>query len=345
MPAPTSPEARAVLELSLVPSLSLRQQLECLEHCGSARAALRFLRHQPDTALLDRSMDWAAGGPRRHLVTLDDARYPQLLREIGDPPLVLYVEGRIELLASACFAIVGARNATEQGRSDARSFARALSDAGLCIVSGLAHGIDAAAHEGALEGASSSIAVTGTGIDIVYPVQNRRLASRLADSGCVVTEYGLGTPPLPGNFPRRNRLISGLCRGVLVVQANEQSGSLHTARFAADQGRDVFALPGSIHSSLSKGCHKLIKDGATLVETPSDILPELRQRAAAPLAPREEADPLLRAMGFDPVSMDQIVQRTGLPAAAIAAQLALFEMQGRVDALPGGRFQRHERAP
>jgi DNA processing protein len=211
------------------------------------------------------AIEWAQQ-PAITSLTIDDDRYPPLLREVNDAPAVLYAQGRVELLATTCFAIVGARNATLQGREDAQAFARVLSDAGLCIVSGLAHGVDAAAHLGGLEGDSSSIAVMGTGIDLVYPEANRDLAARLVESGCVITEFCLGTPPVPGNFPRRNRLISGVARGVLVVEANQRSGSLSTARFANDQGRDVFALPGSIHSTLSKGCHKLIKDGAKLVE-------------------------------------------------------------------------------
>ena len=339
MPLPP-PATIGLLELSLVVGMSPRQQREALERFGSARAALDALGRRPEVPLVDRALAWASRASERHLIALGEDRYPPLLREISDPPLVLYAEGRIELLASTCFAIVGARNASDQGRTDARAFARRLSDAGLCIASGLAHGVDAAAHEGGLEGASSSIAVTGTGIDLVYPKQNDVLARRLVESGCVVTEYALGMPPIAGNFPRRNRLISGLARGVLVVQANDRSGSLSTARFAAEQGRDVFALPGSIHSSLAKGCHKLIKDGAKLVETAADILVELGMQADAQVATPRRYHPLLAAMGHDPVSVDQIMRRTGLAAAAIGAQLSLLEIDGRVDALPGGRFQR-----
>lgn len=349
MPTPSAP-AVDFLGLSLVAGLSPRQQRFLLEHLGSPRAALDLLSGAaavldeaarfPEVRLVEQSLRWAEH-PDHHLVTWADPCYPSWLREITDPPLVLYCEGRVDLLASTCFAVVGSRNATDQGKQDARGFARALSEAGLCIVSGLALGIDAAAHVGGLEGGASSIAVIGTGSDLVYPPRNGPLARRLAESGCVVSEFALGTPPLPGNFLRRNRLISGLSRGVLVVEANERSGSLTTARCAADQNREVFALPGSIHSALSKGCHKLIREGAKLVETVNDILVELR------LAPRPAgasaatpASPLLRAMGFDPVSMDQLAGRTGLDAAAIAAQLSLLQIEGRVSALPGGRFQR-----
>lgn len=343
MPLPP-PSSIDFLELSLVAGLSPRQQRDLLVRFGSARAALASLRRSPDPGLVERAVEWASGGSDRHVVTLEDGRYPPLLREISDPPLVLYAEGRVEVLASTCFAIVGARNASAQGRADARAFARTLSDAGLCIASGLAHGVDAAAHEGGLAGRSSSIAVTGTGIDVVYPRQNEALGRRLVESGCVVTEYCLGMPPVAGNFPRRNRLISGLSRGVLVVQATDHSGTLTTARFAAEQGRDVFALPGSIHSSLSKGCHKLIKEGAKLAETAADILPELGMEPVARAAPSRPVHPLLAAMGFDPVSMDEIMHRTGMGAAAIAAQLSLFEIEGLVGTLPGGRFQRVEGA-
>ena len=345
MPAPSSPNAIDFLKLSLVVGISVRKQKALVEFVGSASNVLRWLELRPDAPLLEEALAWADQDARRHIVTWEDARYPPLLREIDDPPLALYVEGRVELLASTCFAIVGARNASTQGRVNARAFAHDLSEAGLCIVSGLAHGVDAAAHEGALMGKASSIAVLGTGIDRVYPQANTPLAGRLAESGCIVTEYCLGMPPLPGNFLRRNRLISGLSRGVLVVEANDKSGSLTTARLAAQQNRDVFAIPGSIHSSLSKGCHKLIKEGAKLSETTSDILSELglepvaRTRGVA-ASIDEDAHPLLAAMGFDHLSPDEIAQRTGLAVAAIAAQLSLYEMEGRVGALPGGRFQR-----
>jgi DNA processing protein len=256
---------------------------------------------------------------------------------------VLYAIGRVELLNAASIAVVGSRNATAQGGRDAYAFARALSDAGLTIVSGLALGIDTHAHRGGLEGRSSSVAVMGTGADLVYPKGNRALAHELAAKGCLITEFALGTPSAAGNFPRRNRLISGLSRGVLVVEAAERSGSLITARLAGEQGRDVFAIPGSIHSSLSKGCHVLIKEGAKLVESAADVLAELgiaQESAAAPARGSDAPDdPLLDAMGFGPVTIDQIAQRVGGNAAAIGAGLARLQIEGRVAAMAGGRFQ------
>ena len=286
--------------------------------------------------------------PGRYLVRRGDAAYPALWQEIADPPDVVYVEGRIELLNAPSFAIVGSRNATLLGASDAEAFARALSDAGLTIVSGLALGIDAAAHRGGLAGAASSIAVMATGADLHYPKRNRPLARALGERGCLVTEFPLGTPPGRWNFPRRNRLISGLSRGVLVVEAAPGSGSLITVACALEQNRDVFAIPGSIHAPLAKGCHKLIKDGAKLVECAADVLQELGlasredpqgERRDA----REERDTLLDAMGFAPVSIDQMVRRFGLDAATLAARLSRYELDGRVASLAGGWFQRVKR--
>ena len=303
------------------------------------------LKGRPESALVDATRRWLRD-PRHHLIAVGDAAYPPALRQIHDPPPLLHAIGRIELLQAACLAVVGSRNATAQGKRDAREFARTFSDAGLCIVSGLALGIDAAAHAGGLEGRSSSIAVMGTGADIVYPSGNAALAQRLNESGCVITEYCLGMPPLPGNFPRRNRLISGLARGVLVVEAAIDSGSLLTAQLANDQGREVFALPGSIHNTKSKGCHKLIKEGAKLVESEQDVLLELGvstpARRATTVVTTRAPDPLLDAMGHDPVSIDQVAQRTGQAASACAAHLSLLEIDGRVEALAGGSFQRVE---
>ena len=214
--------------------------------------------------------------PANCVLTLADADYPQSLLQIPDPPPLLYAKGRRELLNRACFAIVGSRNATRAGIQQAEAFAGALSDANLVIVSGLALGIDAAAHRGGLAGASSTIAIVGTGLDVVYPARNRDLAHEIASRGCIVSEFPLGTPPMPDNFPRRNRLISGMARGCLVVEAALSSGSLITARMANEQGKEVFAMPGSIHSPLAKGCHRLIKQGAKLAESAEDILEELR---------------------------------------------------------------------
>ncbi len=286
--------------------------------------------------------------PANTLVTWDDADYPRRLLEIGDAPPVLFHVGRRELLNRPAVAIVGSRQATPQGLDDARAFARALSAAGVTVISGLAQGIDAAAHEGALPEAGSTIAVVGTGLDRVYPASNRALAHAIAAGGSLLSEFVPGTQPLKWHFPRRNRLISGLSRGVLVIEANLSSGSLITARLAGEQGREVMALPGSIHSSLSKGCHKLIREGAKLVETAQDVLCEIgfdaATSAATQPAPQSAAAslyaPLLGALGEAPVDFDRLVARTGLAAQSIAAQLTALEIDGLVASLPGGRWQR-----
>jgi DNA processing protein len=283
--------------------------------------------------------------PANRVLTLADSEYPQTFLQIPDPPPVLYAKGRVELLNSASFAIVGSRNATHAGIAQAEAFARALSDAGLVIVSGLALGIDAAAHAGGLAGRSSTVAVVGTGLDTVYPARNRELARTIARAGCLVSEFPLGTPPAAENFPRRNRLISGLARGCLVVEAALSSGSLITARMANEQGKEVFAMPGSVHSPLAKGCHRLIKQGAKLVESAEDILEELRLPAMRSAA-RSESDgagsthPILQALGFDPCDFDTLLARAGLSADVLAALLTQWEIEGLVEALPGGRYQR-----
>lgn len=289
--------------------------------------------------------DWLADG-NNHVVTLADDSYPKALLEIPDPPPLLYVKGRLDLLHQPSMAIVGSRNATAQGRKDAESFARALADGGLCIASGLALGIDAAAHRGGLAGAASSIAVVGTGLDIVYPAANRELAHQLAERGAIVSEFGLGTPSMAANFPRRNRIISGLARGVLVVEAAVRSGSLITARLAGEQGREVFAIPGSIHSTLSKGCHRLIKQGAKLVESAQDILEELGSIARAPDSSASAPQPasegeqaLFTHLGHEPCAIDTLVERTGLTADRVSSILLELELAGRVAALPGGLYQ------
>lgn len=300
-----------------------------------------------DTAggdLLKQTREWLEQ-PGNHVVTLADPEYPQSLLQIPDPPPLLYVKGRRELLNRPALAVVGSRNATVQGKKDARSFAETLSASGLCIVSGLALGIDAAAHEGGLAAPGASIAVVGTGLDIVYPAANRALAHRLAEDGAIVSEFALGTPSMAGNFPRRNRIISGLARGVLVVEAAVRSGSLITARLAGEQGREVFAIPGSIHSALSKGCHRLIKQGAKLVESAQDILEELGWAEAAPApappaAIEAEVEPgLLAHLGHEPCAIDVLVARTGLTAERVSSILLELELAGRVASLPGGLYQ------
>ena len=275
-----------------------------------------------------------------------------MLLSIADPPPALYYIGRRALLNRPAVAIVGSRNATPQGLENAEAFAAALSSSGMTVVSGLAIGIDAAAHRGGLSGAGSSLAVIGTGIDRVYPARNRDLAHTLAEKGGLLSQFSLGTAPLPGNFPRRNRLISGLARGVLVVEATLNSGSLITARAAAEQGREVFAIPGSIHSPFSRGSHRLIKDGAKLVETAQDILEELgtlgvitpaSASAAAPQAKdasSRDATRLLAALGSEGATVDRLVERSGLSSSAVTVALLELELRGQVAALPGGTFQR-----
>ena len=284
----------------------------------------------------------------RSIVTLGDPRYPPSLLETADPPLLLYTQGRCELLRARSVAVVGSRNPTAQGSENARSFASHLSRAGLTIVSGLALGIDAAAHEGGLSGAGSTVAVVGTGLDRVYPSQNRELAHRIAADGLVISEFPLGTSPRSENFPVRNRIIAGMTSGTLVVEAALRSGSLITARMALEAGRDVFAIPGSIHSPQARGCHALIKQGAKLVDRAEDVLEELSQAYGgvdlpAPAEPTDEAQPrdtLLEALGFDPVTLESLIARTGRSAADLQAHLLDLELAGRVARLPGQLFQR-----
>lgn len=318
-------------------------------------------------ALTERTWQWLLDGrapaqPAHGIVTLGDEAYPPALLATEDPPLLLYLLGAPQFVQDGApfapqhsLAMVGSRNPTAQGADHARQFARALREAGLCIISGLALGIDAAAHEGALidppDGAApATIAIVGTGLDRVYPRANKELAHRIARHGLLVSEYPLGTPPLPANFPKRNRIISGLSQGTLVVEAALASGSLITARLAAEQGREVFAIPGSIHAPQSRGCHALIRQGAKLVESAQDVLEELRWHAPAaaipaaqdaseePLAPSYQC--VLDALGFDPLGLDALVARTGLDAATLQVRLLELELEGRVARLPGGLFQR-----
>lgn len=294
---------------------------------------------------------WANATGNR-ILTLADAEYPRPLLDTVDPPLLLYVKGRAELLSRPIVAIVGSRNATAQGARDATAFAAALADAGLTIVSGLALGIDAAAHAGAIDSPSGTVAIIGTGADRLYPARNAALARRIAERGAVVSEFPLGMPPLAANFPRRNRIIAALALGTLVVEAAPQSGSLITARLALDVGRDVFAIPGSIHSPQSRGCHQLIRQGAKLVETAQDILEELRWDVTAekhsgggtaPLSISDQSpmeEQVLTALGHGPCEIDTLTQSTGLTAGELLAILLPMELAGRVAQMPGGRYQR-----
>jgi DNA processing protein len=315
--------------------------------------AAALLDAEPERELLASTFAWLSESDHG-LVAWDDADYPRALLEISDPPPVFYCQGRRDLLATPAFAIVGSRNATAQGVADAEAFAAALSAAGFTIVSGLALGINAAAHRGGLQHAGSSIAVVGTGLDRIYPAKNRELAHDLAARGLLISEFALGTPPQKLNFPRRNRIVSGLSRGVLVIEATLSSGSLITARFAAEQGRDVFALPGSIHSPFSKGGHQLIREGAKLVETAQDILIEMSLPAIAPAAPaagemQQEPDAatraVVRALGYDPADVDTLAARSRLPAGAVVAILTALELDRKVAALAGGLWQRVDRTP
>ena len=355
------------LQLTLTPGLGSATLRKLLSHFGlpeNVLAAGRADLARFTGAQVIRELDSAAVGegvqqalawlevPGNAIVTLADATYPSLLLEISDPPAVLYCRGRIELLNRPALAVVGSRNATAQGNGNAEQFAGSFSAAGLTIVSGLAQGIDAAAHRGGLSGEGSTIAVLGTGVDRIYPRINTPLGEEIASRGLLLSEFALGTKALAHNFPRRNRLISGLAQGCLVVEAALASGSLITARAAAEQGREIFAVPGSIHSPLSKGCHALIKSGAKLSESAEDVLSELssfrrsgpvpnRSTMKASTEARSDADePLLACMGFDPADVDSLCMRAGLPAEKISAELLRLELAGRVTALPGGLYQR-----
>ena len=289
---------------------------------------------------------WLAGGAQRAVWALGDPAYPADLLQTADPPLLLFADGDPAWLQRPMLAIVGSRHATAQGLDNARAFARNFSDAGWTVVSGLAAGIDGAAHEGALLGSGGTVAVVGTGLDQVYPARHRALAQRVRERGLILSEYLPGTPPLAQNFPQRNRIIARLSRGTLVVEAALQSGSLITARLASEAGREVFAIPGSIHAPQSRGCHALIRLGAKLVETAQDVLEELRVpspgQAALALATEDEGpeDPLLAALGHDPVTLDALGARTGWSAADLNVRLLELELDGQVARLPGGLFQR-----
>jgi DNA processing protein len=309
----------------------------------------------PDPAAIDEALAWLEG-ERHHLVTWGDGDYPAMLREIPGPPLLLYVNGDPGLLQLPALAIIGSRNPTQGGARNAREFARHLAHQGFVIVSGMAQGIDAEAHRGALDGDGRTIAFLGTGIDRVYPAGNRDLAHEIAARGALVTEYPLGAAPERWHFPERNRLISGLALGTLVVEAARRSGSLITARLAGEQGREIFALPGSIHNPLSRGCHALIRQGAKLVETASDILAELRPLvghmqtvveqptdAAAPAdEPDDEYTELRRVLSHDPTSIDELEKQSGLTIDQLSSMLLILELHGEVESLSGGRYVKKE---
>jgi DNA processing protein len=348
----------AWLRLTLVPGIGGETQRKLLAAFGlpdaifsAGRSAVHEVIGKKADLLFDfdaqdaieRSMIWA-DEPGHTILTLADSNYPKSLLEIADPPSLLYVRGNPDLLQLRGLAIVGSRNATPQGIQTAENFAKSLAAKGLSILSGLALGIDAAAHRGALAAGGATVAVIGTGADRLYPARNRDLALQIAEQGAIISEFPLGTPVLAANFPRRNRIISGISCGVLVVEAATESGSLITARLAGEQGREVFAIPGSIHSPVARGCHQLIKQGAKLVETANDILEELGEITGAGMAlPRfdeSDAHPLLAALGHDPCSLDELVERTGMSADQLLGELLTLELAGNLSSLPGNRYQR-----
>ncbi len=365
-----SAELSAWLRLALTPGLGNTGTRKLLAAFGSAQAVFEqstgtlqqlgsdrladALQAEPETLAtqLKTTLEWLNAADNRRVVTLGDAAYPVALLDIEDPPSMLYMLGALDSAAqmaiensALCLAIVGSRNPTPQGEVNARQFARVFGGAGLCVVSGLALGVDGAAHDGALLGGGTTIAVVGTGLDRVYPKQHLDLAHRIAQQGLIISEFPLGTPPLTANFPKRNRIISGLSQGTLVVEAALKSGSLITARLAAEQGKEVFAIPGSIHSPQSRGCHALIRQGAKLVESAQDVLEELKlphanAGPATPCDPEAPEPPLLSALGFDMVSLDALQARTGMTTADLQSQLLELEMAGQITRLQGGLYQR-----
>ena len=347
--------ARKLLAAFGLPPNIFEQDADAL-HAVVHAPQVQALRTEPDgwSAQVETTWAWLRQDPSRRLLTLADPAYPTSLLQTEDPPLMLYVSGVALTEWPRAVSVVGSRNPTPQGANNAREFARSFAQAGWTVVSGMALGIDAAAHEGALEGAApgqvATIAVVGTGLDRVYPSQHHQLAQRIAEHGLLVSEYPLGTHPLAENFPQRNRIIAALGQGTLVVEAALRSGSLITARQAAEQGREVFAIPGSIHSPQARGCHELLRQGAKLVETAQDVMEELAPAAPAKrpvttsapaLAPAESS--LLQALGHDPVGLDALIARTGTSAADLQAQLLELELGGHVARLPGGLYQRLER--
>jgi DNA processing protein len=382
--------ARKLLAAFGLPETVFTQSVAALGQVVSSAQAISLRSEPPELAdLLSLTWTWlqsaGEGGARRHILVLGDADYPVSLLSIEDPPLMLYLLGAGKFISNShpapvdiahvtttlvaksltrslaqSIAVVGSRNPTPQGAANARQFAKALAQAGLTVVSGLALGVDGAAHEGALDSLApgadrlATVAVVGTGLDRVYPKSHLGLAHRIAQNGLLISEYPLGTPPLPANFPKRNRLIAGLAQGTLVIEAALKSGSLITARLTAEQGKDVFAIPGSIHSTQARGCHALIRQGAKLVESAQDVLEELKldgvetainsesssadTERAGDLFDTEET--LLTALGFDPVGLDALQARSNLDTADLQAQLMTLELDGQVARLPGGLFQR-----
>jgi DNA processing protein len=325
-----------------------------LRDAGLSEVRINALQ-QADAGLIAPDLAWLAAGPDRHILLFDDARYPERLRQTPGAPLLLFVHGDPDWLAMPQLAIVGSRSATPQGALNARSFAEALAARGITIASGLALGIDGAAHEGALAAKGGTVAVCATGLDRVYPARHQALARQIAAEGALVSEFPIGTVPQQGFFPRRNRVISALSLGVLVVEAARESGSLITARFAMEQGREVFAIPGSIHNPQARGCHALIRQGAKLVESVDDILEELAPQLVghlrdAPAVPdaeangggealTPEADALLAVLGDEALEFDTLLARSGASVATLSAQLLTLELSGRVVQGADGRYR------
>lgn len=370
---PESDELAAWLALARVPGVGQRTRERLLERFGSARDALSAARRdradlgldertesglqEPDWEAVERDLRWAEA-PDHHILRETAKDYPPMLRELSDPPPLVYCHGDPGHLKDPGLAMVGSRNPTHQGRETAEAFAAALSRMGLVITSGLAMGVDAAAHRGALRAGGPTVAVLGCGPDIIYPKSNTEIAERIPGQGCLVSEFPPGTGPRRSHFPRRNRIIAALSLGTLVVEAALRSGSLITARLAAEQGREVFAVPGSIHNPLARGCHRLIRAGAKLVESTDDIFEELRslslleptgdagenRPSETPDGDRTETDPayrsLLEAVDYAPTPVDRIVERSGLTAADVSSMLLMLEMEGRVESAPGGRYTR-----
>ncbi|MGF6710804.1 DNA processing protein [Luteibacter sp. W1I16] len=374
-----SDDLRDWLILLRTPGLGARRVREGLATRGDAASLLRWLaRHadtldaegrawieQPDETALARDIAWLAGGDQR-LLRCTEEDFPPQLEAIPDPPAALFVKGDASLLLRPQVAIVGARRAQAPGLANARRFAAELSVAGLLVTSGMADGVDGAAHEAALEAGQPTVAVIGTGPDRVYPRKHHALARRIAAQGAIVSEYPPGTPALVHHFPQRNRIIAGLSLGVVVIEAGRRSGSLITARQAGEQGREVFALPGSIHNPLAEGCHALIAEGARLVQKPDEVLAtlapaalelgaELRARLERTESPAgvgrrktgpfdwrkdEEYRRLLDVMGYDPASLDALVDATGLAPGALSSMLLILELEGEIATLPGNRYQR-----
>ena len=347
--------ARQLLAAFGSPAGIFAQSAALLAECLDARTA-HALEYEPVAcaSVLEKTLQWLSRSPQHHVLVWEGPGYPMALTDIEDPPVMLFAKGQLGALEQPlALAMVGSRTPSPQGCRDAAAFAGDLAQSAIAVISGLARGIDAAAHEGALKAGGVTIAVVGTGLDIVYPTQNEALAEAIAHKGLLLSEYPPGTPARPSHFPSRNRIISGLSAGTLVVEAALRSGSLITARMALEQGKEVFAIPGSIHSPLSKGCHQLIKQGAKLVESAADILDELQgvwtpprgENAGAHMTSEgsdfeSETDPLLKVLGFEAMSLDELQDFTGIDTPSLQVKLLGLELEQRIMRLPGGRFQR-----